>query len=325
MTTERDARREQVLAALVTRRDAASVSGQDLADRMGCSRAAVHRHVDALRRAGVAVDGVRDGYRLADDADPVSALAATEALAAAGMGPVRWSAETASTNDDAVAAARGGAAAGLVIGADVQTAGRGRRGRTWAALPGDAVLMSVLLRPRVDVAGAGVVPIIVAVAVADALGDAVGVIWPNDLVIGGRKVCGILCELGADETGVAWIVAGIGVNVHGVPPVADARWRPGAVSTAATPRRRHDIVCDVVTRLARRMDEWRDAGPGPALAAFATRDLLDGRGVTVTVGDRDVVGTAAGIDGQGRLLVHSAAGPQALAAGEVTRVHHGLA
>ncbi len=324
MTTDADARREQVLAALVSGRDQASVSGQELAERLGCSRAAVHRHVDALRRAGVAVDGVRDGYRLADDADPVSGLAATEAVAGAGMGPVRWSASTGSTNDDAVAAARAGAPAGLVVGADVQTAGRGRRGRTWAARPGDAVLMSVLTRPRVDVADAGVVPILVAVAVADALGDGVGVIWPNDLVIGGRKVCGILCELGADESGVAWIVAGIGVNVHGVPAVADARWRPGAVSTDAAPRRRHDVVCDVVTHLARRMDEWRDVGPGPALAAFAARDLLDGHGVTVTVGDHDVAGTAAGVDGQGRLVVHTPAGPQTLAAGEVTRVHHDL-
>lgn len=323
MTTDADARREQVLAALIAA--PAGVSGQDLAERLGCSRAAVHRHVDALRRAGVDVDGVHEGYRLADGADPVSGLAATRALADAGVGPVTWVAETGSTNDDAVAAARAGAAEGLVIGADHQTRGRGRRGRDWRAQPGDALLFSVLLRPGGDVEAAGVLPVLAAVAVTDALGDAAGVIWPNDVVVGGRKVCGILCEMGADEAGVDWVVAGIGINVRGVPALDDARWTPGAVADAGAAPRRQDLLEAVLGALWGRYRGWRAGGPAAALAAFAARDRLAGRGVGVAVGVEHVAGTAAGVDARGRLVVRTAAGERVLSAGEVTRVDHGLA
>ncbi|MCB0883059.1 MAG: biotin--[acetyl-CoA-carboxylase] ligase [Thermoleophilia bacterium] len=323
MTTDADARREEVLAALVEA--PGGVSGQDLADRLGCSRAAVHRHVEALRRAGVAVDGAHEGYVLLPGADPVSGLAATRALDGTGAGPVRWLAETGSTNDDAVAAARDGAPEGLVIGAEHQTRGRGRRGRDWRANPGDALLFSVLLRPGGDIETAGALPVLAAVAVTDALGPGAGVIWPNDVVVNGRKVCGILCEMGADESGVDWVVAGIGINVRGVPALGDARWTPGSVADAGAAPRRHDLLVAVLGALWARYRAWAADGAADALAAFASRDLLAGRGVTVAVGAERVEGTAAGVDDRGRLRVRTAAGERALSAGEVTRVEHGPA
>lgn len=322
LTSESDERRARVLEALVVARGH-GVSGQALAERLGCSRAAIHRHVETLRRNGVGIDGVHAGYRLADDADPVVPRLVEHELAAPIGGPVRWSPVTASTNDDAVALARAGAAEGLVVGADFQSRGRGRRGREWRSEPGDAILCSVVLRPPIAPAEVGVLPIVAAVAVAEALGPQTGIIWPNDIVIGDRKVCGILCELAADETGVAWVVVGMGINVRGVPRLTDARWQPGALAEAGSTLTRSQVLVAVLSALRRRYVEWLADGPAAALAVFAQRDRLHGTGVTLETGGRTTTGTASGLDEQGRLRVMTAAGEIVAGAGEVTRIERG--
>jgi BirA family biotin operon repressor/biotin-[acetyl-CoA-carboxylase] ligase len=317
-------RRERVLEALAAARGD-GVSGQALAAALGCSRAAVHRHVEALRREGLEILGEHEGYRLGPEADPVVAALVAARLRPPLTGPLTWSRRTGSTNDDLSALARAGAPEGSVVGADVQDAGRGRRGRPWLAAPGEALLVSVLLRPRVAPAEAGTLPLVAAVAVAEALGPDAGISWPNDILVAGRKVCGILCELSADEAGVAWIVVGIGVNVRGAPEVADGRWRAGSLRRAAVDPSpsREDVLVAILNRLGERYAQWRADGPGPALAAFSERDLLAGHGVAVEVGGRQTTGTASGLDAEGRLRIVTAGGEVAVAAGEVVRVETG--
>ncbi len=236
MSAAADARREEVLAALV-QAGPAGVSGEAVAALLGCSRAAVHRHVEALRRGGLGVAGGQDGYRLDPEADPVVPALVAPRLSPPLAGPVTWHAETGSTNDDLTALARDGAPEGTVVGADRQSAGRGRRGRSWLAAGGHALLVSVLLRPGVAPVDAGLLPVVVAVGAAEALGPDARIVWPNDILIGGRKVAGILCEMSADQEHVAWAVAGIGVNVRSAPDLDDARWSPGALADLG-PRRR---------------------------------------------------------------------------------------
>lgn len=319
MTIDADDRRARVLAALVSA-GGAGASGQALADALGCSRAAIHRHVETLRRSGIGIDGAHEGYRLAEGADPIAPSLVETELQAPIAGPVRWSSVTGSSNDDAVAAARAGAAEGLVIGTDFQESGRGRRGRPWVTRPGDALLFSVVLRPQVPAAEAGVLPIVAAVAVADALGDGARIVWPNDIVVAGRKVCGVLCEMSVDESGTDWVVVGVGVNISGAPEIEDARWTPGSLAEAGDSRGRAEVLVAMLRSLSARYREWRDAGPGAALAAFAERDLLRGRGVTIRAGDTESSGTAAGLDELGRLRLITAAGEVTVGAGEVTRV-----
>lgn len=308
-----------MLAALV-RAGTEGVSGQALADRLGCSRAAVHRHVVALRHRGVVVDGVHEGYRLAEGSDPVCAQLVQERLRAPITGPVRWSAETGSTNDDAVAAARAGAPHGLVIGADVQNAGRGRRGRAWVTEPGDALLFSVLLRPEVPAAEAAGLPVVAAVAVATALGPEAGIVWPNDIVMGGRKVCGVLCEMAVDTAGTDWVVVGIGVNVRGAPALDGARWRAGSLAGAARTVARGDLLVDILASLGTAYADWLRLGLAPALQGYAPRDLLRGEAVRVTAGTRELAGVADGLDELGRLWLRTDAGERiAVGAGEVTK------
>ena len=296
------------------------VSGEALAERLGCSRAAVHRHVEALRRDGTHVLSAHDGYRLGDDADPVVPSLVVPRLAPPLAGPVVWSAETGSTNDDLTARAREGAPEGTIVGADRQSAGRGRRGRSWLAAHGHALLVSVLLRPAVAPVDAGLLPIVVAVGATDALGDEARIVWPNDILRGGRKVAGILCESSADQERVAWVAAGIGVNVRSAPALDDARWSPGALSDTGPGPARADLLVDLMAALGRRYSQWLTDGPAGILAAFAERDALAGRTITVSLPGEDVVGAAAGTDELGRLRVVTSAGERLMGAGEVVRV-----
>ena len=318
MTDELHMRREQVLAAIV-RAGSDGISGEQIARELGCSRASVHRHVEALRKAGTAVLGVHEGYVIDPDADPVVGSIVVDGLHTPILGPVIWTRETGSTNGDAAAAARAGAAEGHVIGADIQTAGRGRRGRPWMTAPRDALTFSVVLRPQVAPVDAGMLPLVVAVAVAEAISPQARIVWPNDIVIDGRKVCGILCESSLDESGLAWAVAGIGINVHGAPQLADARWTAGAVGDHR-PVTRGALLAQVLSALADRYAQWQADGATPIVAAYAARDALAGTGVTVQVASGAIAGTAEGIDSLGRLRVRTAAGEESLGSGEVTRV-----
>lgn len=319
MSAEVAERRERILAALVVAGQD-GLSGEALAGELACSRAAVHRHVDALRREGLDVVSSHDGYRLADDADPVVPLLVAPRLVPPLVGPVTWLPAAGSTNDETILLARAGAAEGTVVGADRQSAGRGRRGRTWLAAPGHALLVSVLLRPGVAPVDAGVLPLVVAVGVAEALGDAARIIWPNDILIEGRKVAGILCEMSADQDRVAWAVAGVGINVRSAPDLDDARWSPGALADRGEPPARADLLVDLLAALGRRYAEWVATGPAATLAAFAERDALAGHRVTVSLPGEDVVGACTGIDELGRLRVLTSGGERRLGAGEVVRV-----
>jgi BirA family transcriptional regulator, biotin operon repressor / biotin---[acetyl-CoA-carboxylase] ligase len=312
-------RRQEVLAALV-RAGGDGVSGEEVAGALGCSRAAVHRHVEALRSEGHAIDGLHGGYRLAPDADPVVPSLVAPALRPPIAGPVEWRAVTGSTNDDVLRRAREGAPEGLVIGADLQQEGRGRRGRPWEAASGDAVLMSVLLRPGVPPVEAGLLPIVAAVGVSRALGPRARIVWPNDILVDGTKVAGILCEMSADQEHVDWAVVGIGLNVRGAPALGDARWRAGSLAKAGDTRRRPQLVIDMLGALGDAYRAWSEGDASSVLGEFSRRDALVGHGVTVSIGDQRVEGTCEGLDDLGRLRVRGPVGERALGAGEVTRV-----
>ena len=178
---------------------------------------------------------------------------------------------------------------------------------------------SVLLRPRISPVAAALLPLVVAVAVAEAIGPGARISWPNDIVLDGTKVCGILCESSADESGIAWMVAGIGINVHGAPHLPGSRWRAGALGGAVAVSRA-DLLVNVLNRLDVRYREWLEHGPGDLCTAYAERDALIGCGLAVQTAQGEVVGTAAGIDEFGRLRVRTASGERRLGSGEVVRV-----
>jgi BirA family biotin operon repressor/biotin-[acetyl-CoA-carboxylase] ligase len=227
---------------------------------------------------------------------------------------IRVVAATGSTNEDVLAEAAGGAPEGLVIAAEAQTAGKGRQGRTWQAQPGAALTFSVLLRPdRVPQAAKGWAPLLAGVATGLALRQETGVDaalkWPNDVLVGDRKLAGILAE----QSGGA-IVVGIGINVLGREdelPVATATSleNSGAASTDRT-----GLLAAILRQLEHRYLRWRETAVGDPEASGLREEYLSlcttiGRRVRVLLpGGRILSGAAADVDGAGQLVVEPAPG-----------------
>lgn len=209
---------------------------------------------------------------------------------------------TSSSNDRARELARAGAPHGTLVTAAEQTAGRGRQGRSWSAPPGRALLASLVLRepPRL-------LPLIAAVAVADEVGPGARIKWPNDVLLDARKVAGILVE-GRPQEG--WAVLGVGLNVALGPDDLPLELR----ELAGTLGREPEELEPTLRRLLGGLERWLGAPPAAILDAYRERDALLGREIAFAGGR----GTAAGIDGEGRLVV---TGPDrtrtALEAGEV--------
>jgi BirA family transcriptional regulator, biotin operon repressor / biotin---[acetyl-CoA-carboxylase] ligase len=210
--------------------------------------------------------------------------------------------QTGSTNDRARALAAAGAPHGTLVTAGVQTSGRGRQGRSWSAPPGRALLMSLVLRePR------RLLPLAAAIAVAEVAGPGARIKWPNDVLAGGGKVAGILAESRPQE---GWAVLGIGLNVAVRPHDLPAEVR----ATAGTLGLQPDDVEPVLGRLLEALERALALEPAAVLAAWRARDALLGQEVAWAGGQ----GRAAGIDGDGRLVVDLAGGGRtALGAGEV--------
>lgn len=213
---------------------------------------------------------------------------------------------TSSTNDRARELATAGAPHGALVTAAEQTAGRGRQGRTWSAPPGAALLMSLVLRGAPPL-----LPLAAAVAVAETCGDAARIKWPNDVLLEGRKLAGILAEARPAE---GWVVLGIGVNVA----VAPTDLPQELHATAATLARPRSAVELFLAELLGRLDAVLDCDDAELLDRWRARDALAGREIRWAAGS----GVAHGVDGEGRLVVELARGGQtALDAGEV---HLGL-
>jgi BirA family biotin operon repressor/biotin-[acetyl-CoA-carboxylase] ligase len=207
---------------------------------------------------------------------------------------------TDSTNERAKLLAQDGAAHGTLVTAGVQTAGRGRQGRSWHAPAGEALLMSLVLHETTDL-----LPIIAAVAVAETIGPEAMIKWPNDILVDARKVAGILVERRQHED---WTVLGIGVNV------AVSAFPAELADSAGSLERSPAAVEPFLDSLLGTMQNVLDAPEPRLLERWGARDVLRGRRITWSGG----AGVAAGVDGSARLLVEQPDGEVvSLDAGEV--------
>jgi len=218
MAADRPESEELVLAFLAEAVDE-FVSGEAISDKLGLTRAAVWKHVDALRSQGYRIDAVpARGYRLVGIPDRLTPLELRPLLNTHDVGrEVHWFEEIASTNDRAKELADDDAEHGEVVVAETQTAGRGRRGRAWASPARRNLYFSVVLRPDLPPVRAPELTLVASLAICDALRQAgvdAGIKWPNDLLASGKKIAGILTELAAEPDRVDWVVLGVGVNVN---------------------------------------------------------------------------------------------------------------
>jgi BirA family biotin operon repressor/biotin-[acetyl-CoA-carboxylase] ligase len=231
-------------------------------------------------------------------------------------------ARTASTNADVAARARAGEAHGLVLIAEEQTAGRGRLDRRWEAPPRSSLLVSVLLRPAPPPSTWTMLPFVAGVAVAEAV-RAVARLeatlkWPNDVLVGGRKLGGILVER-VDTAAVVGLGLNVSLRESELPvPIATS------VALAGGAADREVLTKEVMRAFARRYSTWAEADGAPSAILPAYREICATIGWTVRVqlpGGDEVDGLVTGVDDTGRLLVMTSDAATAVSAGDVVHVH----
>lgn len=194
-------------------------SGQELCEHFQVSRTAIWKVIKQLEAEGYQIEAVRNkGYHLKTVGDILSKAELESSMNTRWAGKhILYFDETDSTNTEAKQAAEGGAPHGSLVVADYQSGGKGRRGRLWLAPHGVGIWMSLILRPGLHPMSASMLTLIAAMAVASGIGKAVGIKaeikWPNDIVCGGKKVCGILTEMSTELECINYVVTGIGINV----------------------------------------------------------------------------------------------------------------
>ena len=313
--------------ALLLRLVRGPASGAELARELGVSRSAVWKRIERLRSAGVDVQArPGEGYALASPRELLDAQAIVADLspaARAALAGLDVLFETDSTNAVALRepAPAHGCRAWL---AERQTAGRGRRGRPWASPLAAHVYLSLSRRFEGGLATLQGLSLAVGVACAEALHAlgyrGVGLKWPNDLLVDGRKLGGILVEVGGEAGGPIRAVVGLGVNVA-MPEAAargiDQPWCDLA-SLSPEPPSRHAVCVALLDALLPMLARFEREGLAPFLAAWARHDVLAGRRVQLRVGDRVIEGEALGVAGDGALRLRVADGEQRHHAGEAS-------
>jgi BirA family biotin operon repressor/biotin-[acetyl-CoA-carboxylase] ligase len=317
----------QILSAL--RSATGGVSGAELADRLRVSRTAVWARIEELRRLGYDIHASpHQGYRLAGVPDRLHAddlLSRLGRVRVVGR-DIRVFQETTSTNDVVERLARDGVAEGVVVLAESQTQGRGRLGRPWFSPKEKGLWFSVLLRPPLAPSAVTRLTIAAATALARAIARATGyqpeVKWPNDLLLRGLKVAGILTELHAELDTVKHVVLGVGLNVNQAMSDFPPELRKTATSlrlVLGRPVSRPEVAIAVLRELDHDYARATSDAFEAVIDEWEERCTTIGRGVTIQVGQRRVQGVAESLDADGALLVRTQHGHlERMISGDVT-------
>jgi BirA family biotin operon repressor/biotin-[acetyl-CoA-carboxylase] ligase len=249
-------------------------------------------------------------------------------LATTRFGDVRWLPSIDSTNRHLLREARAGAAEGTVVVADHQESGRGRLDRVWVAPPRSSLLLSVLLRPDLPLERLHLLTAIVGLAAADACaseaGVDVGLKWPNDLVVGSRKLGGILAETQLEGSRARGVVVGLGLNVNWGRQLEKTGLAGEAVALDQLAGRELDrgqVLVALLTGLEDRYRALADrAGQLAQAAQYRRRCTSIGRVVRVELADETFTGTASDVTDEGHLLVDVGMCLRTLSAGDVVHV-----
>ncbi len=318
------------------------VSGQDICNRFGVSRTAVWKAINKLRADGYEIEAVSNrGYRLGISPDIMSRDEILSRLTTGYIGrELYYYDETDSTNariralaDEAgpvhaAGGSAGGASNGTLAVSDMQSAGRGRRGRGWDSPAGSNIYMSLLLRPDISPSDAPMITIVMAYAVCEGIrgiiGDGVQIKWPNDIVVNGRKVCGILTEMTMEADYIKDVTVGVGINVN----QGDRDLFPEEIRETATSIRleagemicRAELIARIMSVFEKEYDEFlKNGNLGFLKDRYEERLVSMGREVRVLDPKGEYTGISRGIDERGELMVETDGGEiRHVYAGEVS-------
>ena len=287
------------------------LSGEGISKKLGVSRTAIWKQINQLRAQGYKIDSVsRRGYRLIKKAVGINAEEVYLGLGTELLGQeIRVFPSLGSTNEQVKELAREGAGEGVVVIAEEQTSGKGRRGRKWHAPPGTGLWFSLLVKPQLQPNQAPFLTIIAALAVYQAIeqllpgGDLI-IKWPNDLLLGGKKICGILSELNADMGGINYAVIGIGVNVNQTD-------FPDELVEIATSLQRYfnqpvdrTVLLQVILKWLEEYYRRLVAGDWAGiLAAWKEHLAIEGKKVQIISGEQTYWGRVIELSSQGELVI----------------------
>jgi len=286
------------------------LSGQDISRTLGISRAAVWKQVKALRELGFEIEAKHSaGYRLVASPDLLLAAEIESGLNARLLGQsVVTYAEIDSTNSELRRLAEAGAVEGTVAVADRQSAGRGRLGRRWESPSGVNLYCSILLRPDIPPCQASQLTFLSAVAVAETLGEVCGldakVKWPNDILVGGAKIAGLLNEMNAETEQIHFVILGIGVNLNMLAEQFPAELNYRATSALLERGQQVDrllFLRALLEKLDGYYSEFLQSGFIPIRRRWEALCNTINAVVTVDQGSRKLTGTVVGLNPDGAL------------------------
>jgi len=293
------------------------VSGERISAELGISRTAVWKHIRSLRQAGYQIEAIPSrGYKLQQSPDVLMPESIQTGLECRLVGSqVRCLDETDSTNLQACRLGDEGEADGLVVIADRQSTGKGRLGRQWESPAGVNLYASILLRPPILPFEAPKLTFLSAVAVCRAITSCTGlqatVKWPNDILLDGAKVAGLLNEMSSETDQVHYVVLGIGVNLNMRADQFPADLRYPATSLAiiaGQPVSRLDFTRTLLREIDALYQVYLEQGSKPIMSAWTELCDLTGKSVQVDCNDLRIEGTMIGLAEDGALLVRDKTG-----------------
>ena len=294
------------------------VSGEEISRSLNISRTAVWKHIKTLREDGYEISSSTNrGYRLGQS-DVISPEEITAALDTGFIGrSVFCLEETDSTNSECKR--HSDYPDGTVFTAEIQTGGRGRRGKEWSSPKGVGAWFSVLLKPDMRPEDVSKITLIAGLAVCRAIGCGAMIKYPNDIVIGSRKVCGILTELSAEIDAVNYIVCGIGINVN--TPLFDGELQERATSLFIETGKRHSrarVIAAVLNELEPLYKDFLKHGISNIMDEYRRLCVTLGRDVAVRFGGRTAVGRCTAINDDGSIEIETENGSVTVNSGEVS-------
>jgi len=304
------------------------ISGQKLCESLGVSRTAVWKIINQLKDEGYVIDSVNNkGYKIIFCPDILSESEIKSSLSLAGadiLNKIIYLDEVDSTNTRAKLEAEKGAPGWTLITADRQTGGKGRRGRSFTSPAGVGIFMTLILKPEFLPAKASMLTLISGMAVCRGIREItnleVMIKWPNDIVVNGRKICGILTEMSSEMEAVNYIVTGIGINVNNEEFPSDIADKATSIKLETKKTfRRSDIIASVIKHLKGYYDIFLKTTDLSLLKDEYNSLMINaGKKVFVMQGDKDYEAVAKSIDNDGELIIERDGQISRVMSGEVS-------
>ncbi len=304
-------KRIDALLSLLSENTTIVISGAQIAKEIGVRRQTVWRWIETLRAAGVKVKGhPRTGYHIERAADVLAPKLLARGLRGTPFAKhIFHFFKVDSTNTVAMRLGEEGEAHGTVVVAEEQTSGRGRAGHSWHSEKAAGIYVSILLQPQISPMLAPALTLVAGLAAYDAIAEGSGLLpdirWPNDVLLKGKKVCGILTEMQTEPDRMHFAVVGIGINVN-------QSKMPGELASIATSMRmetgrahsRLELLARLLWHLDRYYNQFIAEGAAPILRRFAeVSSYFEGKRVRISTSTDNFVGTTAGLEPMGILRV----------------------